>query len=201
MFLKKIINLLYVSILICIDGCKSNVDLNSIPVFSENNFLNCVIEIPAGTNKKIEYIKSSKEFKVDKRNGLDRIIEYLPYPGNYGFIPSTYSDPKISGDGDPLDVIVISETLETGMVIEAIPIAMLKLIDNDEYDYKIICIPADKKLRVIDVNSLKSLSQKYPTILNSLEIWFLNYDKKDPLRSEGWVDEKKSMQEIKKSML
>ncbi|MDA9133798.1 inorganic diphosphatase, partial [Gammaproteobacteria bacterium] len=60
--------------------------------FSKNGFLQMVVEIPAGTNKKIEYDKNINEFFIDKIDGVDRVINFLPYPGNYGFIPSTKMD-------------------------------------------------------------------------------------------------------------
>ena len=50
------------------------------------NSLYAVIEIPAGTNIKYEYNYDSQSFDVDVVNGQKRIINYLPYPGNYGFI-------------------------------------------------------------------------------------------------------------------
>ena len=99
---------------------------------------NAVIEIPAGTNKKIEFNNSTQAFEVDKNNGKDRVIQFLPYIGNYGYIPSTYSNPNQGGDGDALDVLVISESVKTGSIIEIIPIAVLKLLDEGEIDYKIL---------------------------------------------------------------
>ena len=138
----------YVLILLTFGACKS-VDLNSITSFSPQGHVHAVVEIPAGTNKKIEYNKTTKKFEVDQRNGKDRIIQFLPYPGNYGFIPSTFSDPTKGGDGDPLDVIVISEHVASGTLLEVIPLGMLKLIDDNELDYKLIAIPAEEKDRTI----------------------------------------------------
>ena len=43
-------------------------------------------------------------FIIDKKNGEERIVQFLPYVGNYGYIPSTFSDPEEGGDGDALDV-------------------------------------------------------------------------------------------------
>ena len=91
-------------------------DFQYLPTYTEQG-INVVVEIPAGTNHKIEYDKENKEFVVDQKNGKDRIIDFLPYPGNYGFIPSTYMDPAIGGDGDALDVLVIGESVPTGTVI------------------------------------------------------------------------------------
>lgn len=171
------------------------------PTFSEENIVNCIIEIPAGSSKKIEINKDSNIFEVDLRQGKERIINYLPYPANYGFIASTLSDKKTGGDGDALDVMVLCETLPTGTVVEVIPIGMLNLFDNGEYDYKVIGIPADAKLQTMQAGSLAEFDKKYPKALELLATWFQNYDPVDIVRVDGWADEMGAMQEIKKSML
>jgi inorganic pyrophosphatase len=61
----------------------------ALPSFSSDGFLNAVIEIPAGTNTKYEYDKQRLEFKPDLRDGQTRRVDFLSYPLNYGFIPST----------------------------------------------------------------------------------------------------------------
>jgi inorganic pyrophosphatase len=91
-----------------------------------------VIEIPKGSKKKYE---------LDKETGiiiLDRILyTSTHYPANYGFIPRTYA-----GDNDPLDVLVLcQEDLEPLSMVEVYPIGVLKMIDSDQVDEKIIAIP------------------------------------------------------------
>lgn len=91
-----------------------------------------VIEIPAGSKKKYE---------LDKETGLLRLDRILytstHYPANYGFIPHTYAD-----DGDPLDVLVLcTETLDPLVEVDCYPIGVIRMIDDDEIDDKIIAIP------------------------------------------------------------
>ncbi|WP_231896371.1 inorganic diphosphatase [Gramella sp. MAR_2010_147] len=155
-----------------------------------------MIEIPAGTNSKIEYDKISKVFKPSLREGKERTIDFLAYPANYGFIPSTFSDPKKGGDGDALDVMVLSSTIPSGEIIEIIPIGMLKLIDADEEDFKVIAIPADPKLRTIDAETFKDFVKKYEPVKNILESWFTNYDPADKTEIQGWADEKETENKI-----
>jgi len=174
--------------------------MNTIPAISKNGHVNVIVEIPAGTNKKIEYNKTAKAFEIDQRDGKDRIISFLPYPGNYGYIPATYSDPEKGGDGDGLDVLIISEAIPTGSVVEAIPIGMLKLIDAGEYDYKIICIPADSTLQTVTATTFQDIRTKYPGLLDIIQNWFLSYDPKDNPKTEGWGDELEAVLEIKKSL-
>lgn len=196
MFIRKLILCSLILLLFC---CDNKIDYYTISSFSETNTLNAVIEIPAGTNKKFEYNKKSESFEIDKKDGKDRVIEFLPYLGNYGFIPSTFSDPKTGGDGDALDILVLAEHTEMGVVMETIPIAMLKLIDDGEIDYKIIAIPSDKARQIIQSYSYNALSQDYPEIKTMIETWFLNYNKSDEAQIEGWGTEKEALEEIYKN--
>lgn len=171
---------------------------DAIPLYSPNNHVQAVIEIPAGTNHKVEYDKKALEFKVDQRDGKDRIIPFLPYPGNYGFLPSTYMSPELGGDGDALDVLVIAESVPVAHVMEIIPIANLALMDEGEIDNKIIAIPADPKLQIIKVTTLAELESKYPAAKKMIEDWFLNYDGPGVMKLEEWQNEVQAMDDIKK---
>lgn len=97
---------------------------------TKDEFLAC-IEIPKGSKKKYE---------LDKETGmiiLDRILfTSTHYPANYGFIPRTYSN-----DHDPLDVLVLcNETFDPLVLVRCKPIGVVKMIDNDECDEKIISV-------------------------------------------------------------
>jgi hypothetical protein len=81
-------------LIILLFSCEKKVDYYHLPISYSANNINAVIEIPAGTSKEYGYNKKSQSFTINKKNGKDRIINSLPYIGNYGFIPSTYSDPK-----------------------------------------------------------------------------------------------------------
>lgn len=90
-----------------------------------------VIEISKGGRNKYE---------LDKQTGMLRLDRVLytstHYPANYGFIPRTYA-----GDNDPLDVLVLcQEKIVSLALVEAYPIGVLKMIDGEEYDEKIIAI-------------------------------------------------------------
>ena len=183
-------------LLLLFNSCKTPVDYLKTDLRSDNGYFQAVIEIPAGTNSKIEYHKIDKVFKASLRDGEERKIDFLPYPGNYGFIPSTFSDPENGGDGDALDVMVLSSTIASGKVIEIIPIGMIKLIDAGEEDYKVIAIPADKDLRTINAENFKDFTKKYAPAMEILESWFLNYDPADSSKILGWADEKETEKEI-----
>jgi len=185
-------------VLLIIISCKSRQDLLNTSLYSKAGNLQAVVEIPAGTNAKLEYDKSSRQLRPSLRDGKERIINFLAYPANYGFIPSTYSNPTTGGDGDALDIMILSEALKSGQVIEVLPIAMLRLIDAGEEDYKVIAIPLRKDLRTIQATTFKEFKDEYPGAVNILETWFKNYDLEDSTVISGWSNEKEALKEIER---
>ena len=198
--LENLVFILPIVILVFIQGCSSTRAYYQIPAQASQGTFNAVIEIPAGTNTKFEYSPNLKRFVVDKENGVDRVINFLPYPGNYGFIPSTLSKSETGGDGDALDVLVLSETVATGTVLEIIPIAILKLIDDGEKDYKVSAVPRQESRRIISATTYKSLTDDYPALVEIVTTWFLNYNLNDSSAVEGWGNEKEALDEIKRHL-
>lgn len=174
-----------------------NTDYKSLPTKSEKGFYKAVIEIPAGTNHKIEYDINKKEFLCNQVNGKDRIVDFLPYPANYGFIPSTLMDTAKGGDGDPIDVLVISESLPTKTVLEIIPIAVIYMVDDNEADYKILAVPLDEKLRVIKALSYEELLFNYPKIPEIISNWLISYKGTDKVTIDRWASANEAISMIK----
>lgn len=167
------------------------------PAFTPDG-INVVVEIPAGTNQKIEYQKSSGGFETDRRDGKIRHIDFLPYPGNYGFVPSTVMSPENGGDGDPVDVLLICESMPTGSLVEAIPIGALQLLDEGEMDTKVIAIPRDTALQTLSPKDFTDFSIRYDGARHIIETWFLYYDGLGTNTFKGWIDEKKATALIRK---
>lgn len=97
-----------------------------------------------------DYIK----YEVDKVTGylhVDRPqrTSSLP-PTLYGFIPRTFCDQRVKalsqnavrGDGDPLDICVVSERPinRSEIFLNAVVVGVIQLLDHDEADDKIIAI-------------------------------------------------------------
>src|SRR5690606_14975769 len=146
----KFISILFLFIILI--SCESK-NVETYPLKSEDGFFHAVIEIPAGTNAKYEFNSETLMYEIDQRDGENRIIQYLPYFGNYGFIPSTLSAETKGGDGDPLDIFVLSEAIPQGSFLPVIPIGTVQLIDNGELDYKIIAVPADQQLNILKIKT------------------------------------------------
>jgi inorganic pyrophosphatase len=175
-----------------------NANYMEIKTFSKDGFLQMVVEIPAGTNKKIEYDKNLNDFLIDKIDGIDRIINFLPYPGNYGFIPSTQMDKERGGDGDALDILLLSESINTGTIIDVIPIGLLVLQDSNEIDTKIIAVPVNKSLKIIDAENYSDLNEDYLILKDITKLWFTNYKGDGVVKFIKWGDEIDAKVEINK---
>lgn len=118
---------------------------------------------------------SKKKYELDKETGmiiLDRVLfTSTHYPANYGFIPRTYA-----GDNDPLDVLVLcQEDIEPMSLVECYPIGVIKMIDSDEIDEKVIAIPFGdpslaqyKELRQLPQHLLTEISHFFE-VYKSLE--------------------------------
>lgn len=163
-------------------------DFNQIltPGDVDNGMINAVIEVPTGSTHKIEWNRSLAAFQLDR---VEPSI--FAKPANYGFIPQTLDE-----DGDELDVLVItSEPLTTGIFLEAKVIGVMKFVDDDEVDDKIIAVPADDRHTGDAINSLEDLPKQ---LLNQIEHHFNHYkDLKKPgsTKVTGWgnADEAKAV--------
>lgn len=130
------------------------------------------------------------KYEVDKRSGylkIDRPQKYSNViPALYGFLPQTYcgklvgeycmkkTDRKdILGDGDPLDIVVLTEKAIThgDILAQAIPIGGFRMIDGCEADDKIISVLSNDATygQITDITEL-------PTIITDrLKHYFLTY--------------------------
>jgi inorganic pyrophosphatase len=94
------------------------------------------------------------KYEVDKATGYLRVDRpqrsSSQPPALYGFIPRTYcaeavralSPESTRGDGDPLDVCVISERqiAKSEIIVTARPIGGLQMVDGGEADDKIVAV-------------------------------------------------------------
>jgi len=139
------------------------------------------IEIVPTDTVKYEIDKESGYLKIDRPQKFSNVVPTL-----YGFIPQTYCDAKIAeyaalksgkqvlkGDGDPLDICVLSEkTITHGdIILQAIPIGGLRLIDKGEADDKIIAVLKGDEV----FERWKNIEDITEAVLNRLKHYFLTY--------------------------
>ena len=156
---------------------------------SFSNTLRFRIEIPAGTKQKWEFNDKTGEMEKDYKDGKERIIQFLPYPGNYGFIPET-----LAGDGDPIDVIDLDEAEKRGELKEVRIIGALNFEDKKEEDIKFI--GASPNGTFGHIQSIEQLLTEKPAVLEILKSWFLNYKKPGKMVFYGYMSRDESVRLI-----
>jgi inorganic pyrophosphatase len=143
---------------------------------------------PAGgtVNVYIEIVPSDAiKYELDKRSGhlrIDRPQRYSSQcPTLYGFIPQTFCAeevaarakvPGIAGDGDPLDICVITEkSVAHGVLLHARPIGGLRMLDGNQADDKIVAVLEND----LTFGHLRELKECPPAVVARLQHYFLTY--------------------------
>ena len=139
---------------------------------SDSYLTDMIVEIPYNSNVKYE---------MEENNVLrcDRILNTsMMYPGNYGYIPNT-----LSGDGDPLDILLLtSYPILSGVIIKVKIIGVLNTTDESGTDEKILCVPCEKvDLKYKDVNSINDIPK---ITLDKVAHFFTHYKDND---KNKWV--------------
>lgn len=119
-------------------------------VTDAGDVFNAYIELVPTDMVKFELDKASGHLRLDRPQLLSSMCPTL-----YGFIPHTYCGPRVaqrcadrtgqarlSGDGDPMDVCVLTEktVAHGGFLAHTRPIGGLRMIDGDQVDDKIIAV-------------------------------------------------------------
>ncbi len=140
------------------------------------------IEIVPADTVKYEIDKETGYLKIDRPQKFSNTIPTL-----YGFIPQTYCDESVAeyarensggarvnrGDGDPLDICVLSERTVThgNIILPAIPIGGFRMIDHAEADDKIIAVMKGDEF-YMQWNDVTDCPESY---INRLKHYFLTY--------------------------
>lgn len=130
------------------------------------------------------------KYEVHKETGyliLDRPQKYSSIlPALYGFLPQTYCGERIGeksstalkregiiGDGDPLDICVLTEKdIASGdILVRTIPIGGFRMIDGSQADDKIVAVLKNDAFYG-DVDDITKLPQ---AVVDRLKHYFLTY--------------------------
>jgi len=143
--------------------------------------VNAFIEIVPTDTVKYEVDKKSGYLKIDRPQLFSNVCPTL-----YGFIPQTYCGDRvgkfcedktgkigIKGDGDPLDICVLSEKSIThnDILLKAVPIGGLTMIDGDEADDKIIAVMQKDAV----FGGWTDISNSPSSLIDRLRHYFLTY--------------------------
>ena len=138
--------------------------------------LNAYIEITPFDLMKYEVDKESGYLRVDRPQRSS-----AQHPTLYGFVPRTYCGDRVRrlaprakrGDGDPLDICVLSERAITRneILIRAHVIGGLKMIDAGEADDKIISVLENDYVW----GEARDVSDVPAVLVERLQHYFLTY--------------------------
>jgi len=151
-------------------------------------------KVPAEITTFIEIIPSDTiKYEIDKESGyimIDRPQKFSNIvPALYGFLPQSYCGDKVAeycaektgrngivGDGDPLDVIVLTEREVTrgDILATAVPIGGFRMIDGGEADDKIVAILKGDGI----YSTYKDISEVPEAIIHRVLHYFLTYKEK-----------------------
>jgi inorganic pyrophosphatase len=160
-----------------------------IPANSVPDDIHVIIEVPA-------YAPPVK-YEVDKKTGLLEVDRFIPtamhYPCNYGFVPNT-----LSGDGDPVDVLVIAPlSIQPGAFIRCRALGLLQMTDESGEDAKVIAVPIKKIcLHMQEIDTLEDLPK---ITLESIVHFFEHYKDLEPgkwVKVNGFSDVDAAAREI-----
>ena len=153
------------------------------------NDVNVIVEIPMNADP-IKY-------EIDKATGalfVDRFMSTaMHYPCNYGYVPHT-----LSGDGDPVDVLVISPLpLISGVVVRCRPIGMLRMQDEAGDDSKVLAVPIEKLTSVYrQVKSPRDVPQAQLAAITHFFQHYKDLEKGKWVKVRGWVGAAEAKKEI-----
>lgn len=143
--------------------------------------VNAFIEIVPTDVVKYELDKATGHLRVDRPQ---RFSSLCPMP--YGFIPQTYCGDGVGelcservgrggirGDGDPMDICVLTEKSfsQGNFFVRARPIGGLRMIDGMEADDKIIAVLESD----IAYGHIENITECPPGLVERLRHYFLSY--------------------------
>ncbi len=155
---------------------------HGIPASDAPERVSAYIEIGPADVVKYELDKESGHLRVDRPQRYSSVPPTL-----YGFIPQTYCAERVAercmqktpglhgivGDGDPMDICVISEKTFFGgnFLLRAKPIGGLRMIDAAEADDKIIAVLEDD----VVYGGINDISELNEGLVDRLRHYFLTY--------------------------
>ncbi len=143
--------------------------------------ITCYIEMVPTDTVKYEVDKESGYLKIDRPQKYSNVV-----PALYGFIPQTFSGDSVAkfcmeksgkkdieGDGDPVDICVLTEKEIThgDILVRAKPIGGFRMIDGNESDDKLVAVLNNDAVYM----GYNDISELPPMVIDRLKHYFLTY--------------------------
>jgi len=139
------------------------------------------IEMVPTDTVKYELDKVSGYLKIDRPQKYSNVV-----PALYGFVPQSFCGDSVAaycmqqcgrtdivGDGDPLDICVLTERdiVHGDIIVEVRPIGGFRMLDGNEADDKIIAVLRHD----VTYSSYNDISELPKGVVNRLKHYFLTY--------------------------
>jgi inorganic pyrophosphatase len=142
--------------------------------------LDCFVEVVPSDTAKYEIDKITGYLKLDRPQKFSSIC-----PALYGFVPRTlcasrigeFSSEKVGrkleGDGDPLDICILTDRQihHGNLIVECIPVGGFRMVDQNEADDKIIAVLKNDAT----YGSVTDIKQVATPVIDRLRHYFLTY--------------------------
>ena len=153
-----------------IEKLNAKIDLQAINTFNLDKTINVIIEISAGTIEEWNFKIENNTINEKIKDGKIQIVDYLPYPFNYGSIPVlTMKNNQVLASA-----IVIGPSVTKGNVIKAKPIGAILLLESGNIKPKIIALSLNDT-NLSRMNSIDEIRINYKGLIEIIEIWLTNY--------------------------
>ncbi len=154
---------------------------HGVPAGDPADVVNAYIEIVPSDVVKYELDKPSGHLRIDRPQRYSSLA-----PSLYGFIPQTYCGDQVAarcaercglqgirGDGDPMDVCVLTETgnAHGGFLLRARPVGGLRMVDGDEADDKVLAVLENDLV----FGKMQDISEVPKGLIDRLRHYFLSY--------------------------
>lgn len=143
--------------------------------------ITCYIEMVPTDTVKYEVDKESGYLRIDRPQKYSNVV-----PALYGFIPQTYSGNNVAtycnsktgrkdiiGDGDPMDICVLTEKVIShgDILVRSKPIGGFRMIDSNEADDKIVAVLNNDAF----YSQFNDISELPKNVIDRLKHYFLTY--------------------------
>jgi inorganic pyrophosphatase len=154
------------------------------------------------------------KYEVDKHSGYLRVDRpqrgSSQPPALYGFIPRTYCDAEVQrlsptsvrGDGDPLDICVLSERpiARSEIIVRVRVVGGFQMVDHGDADDKIISVLENDHI----YGSARDIADLPPVLVERLHHYFSTYklvpEKPNSVRIERTYGRRRALEVVKAAM-
>jgi inorganic pyrophosphatase len=138
------------------------------PFTDDDDTVNVIVDTPKGSSNKYSFDEEAGVFEL---SGVLTLGHSFPY--NFGFIPNT-----LGGDGDPLDVLVITdEAAFCGCLVKTRLIGVIEAVqternDDEQKNDRLIGVAAKSPTH----EALRSLADLSAITIEQIEHFFTSYN-------------------------